>query len=374
MTPRERILAAIDREQIDKLPSDMWVTPEIMEALLAHFGIDPGEDAEQGALTFNGGKVPAGPKAILKLWDELNVDGILNVAPPYIGPELEERNGIFYNEWGFGYEKQRYGSGTYLEQVSYPMAELETIDDLKRYPWPDPDWYDYDALSGLIERCGGRAVNVGYTAVFFFHNLLRGLEQSLVDTVAYPELTGCLVERVSDFFHEYHSRCFEAAGHYIDTTQVTDDFGSQHGLLIGPDVFREFYKAPMQKAIDLAKRYGIKVFHHDDGDMRGLLPELVEMGIDVLNPIQYKCGDWDLGALKAEYGDRVCFHSGVDNQDVLPFGSPEEVKAEVKKLVDTLASDGTGYIVCSSHNIQPNTPVENVVALYEAAYEYGGGD
>lgn len=373
MTPRERVLAAINHERVDKLPSDMWVTPEIMEALLAHFGIDAGEDRDDGAVTFNGGKVPASPKAMLALWDELDVDGILNVAPPYIGPELEERNGILYNEWGFGYEKQRYGSGTYLEQVSYPMAELETIDDLKRYPWPDPDWYDYEALRGLIERCEGRAVNVGYTAVFYFHNLLRGLEQSLIDTVACPDLTRYLVGRVSDFFHEYHSRCFEAAADLIDTTQVTDDFGSQHGLLIGPDVFRAYYKAPMQRAMDLAKRHGIKVFHHDDGDLRGLLPDLVEMGIDVLNPIQYKCGDWDLAALKAEYGDRICFHSGVDNQDVLPFGSPEDVKAEVKKLVDTLGRDGTGYIVCSSHNIQPNTPVENVLALYEAAREYGAG-
>ena len=373
MTPRERVLGAINHEKIDKLPSDMWVTPEVMEALLDHFGIDPGDDADQGIVTFNGGKVPASPKAILALWDELHVDGILNVAPPYIGPEHEERNGILYNEWGFGYEKQRYGSGTYLEQVSYPMAELETIDDLKRYPWPDPDWYDYEALPGLIERCGGRVVNVGYTAVFYFHNLLRGLEQSLIDTVAYPDLTRYLVGRVSDFFHEYHSRCVEAAGDFIDTTQVTDDFGSQHGFLISPDVFHEFYQDPMQKAMDLAKRYGIKVFHHDDGDLRGLLPDLVKMGIDVLNPIQYKCGNWDLRALKAEYGDRVCFHSGVDNQDVLPFGSPDDVKAEVKKLVETLGGDGTGYIVCPSHNIQPNTPVENVVALYEAANEYGWG-
>lgn len=373
MTPRERILAAIDHREVDKLPSDMWVTPEIMDALLDHFGIDPGEDAEEGAVTFNGGKVPADPKAILALWDELNIDGILNVAPPYIGPGLEERNGILYNEWGFGYERQRYRSGSYLEQVSYPMAELETLDDLKAYRWPDPDWYDYDALPRLIERCEGRAVNVGYTAVFYYHNLLRGLEQSLIDTVADPEFTGYLVGRVSDFFHEYHTRCFEAAADSIDTTQVTDDFGSQHGLLISPGVFREFYQAPMQRAMNLAKAHGIRVFHHDDGDMRGLLPDLVEMGIDILNPIQYKCGDWDLNALKDEYGDRVCFHSGVDNQDVLPFGSPEDVKAEVKKLVDILGNDGTGYIVCPSHNIQPNTPVENVVALYEAAYEYGLG-
>lgn len=371
MEPRERIRAAINHEKVDKLPSDMWVTPEIMEALLSHFKIDKNDNGIGKSIFFNGGLVPAGPKAVLTLWDKLHIDGIFNVSPPYKGPEYREEAGILYNEWGFGYKTQQYRTGKYVEQVSYPMADLETIDELKAYPWPDPDWYDYDALPELIDRCEGRAISVGYAAVFYYHNLLRGLEQSLIDTVADPEFTHYLIGRVSDFFQEYHRRCFEAAGDRIDTTQVTDDFGSQHGLLISPKVFREFYKKPMQKAIDLAKNYDIKVFHHDDGDMRDLLPELVEMGIDILNPIQYKCGMWDLDALKEEYGEKVCFHSGVDNQDVLPFGSPDDVREEVRMLVDTLGKDGTGYIICSSHNIQPNTPVENIIALYEAAYEFG---
>ena len=104
--------------------------------------------------------------------------------------------------------------------------------------------------------------------------------------------------------------------------------------------------------------------------MRPLLPALVEMGIDVLNPLQWRCGDWDLAALKAEFGGRICFHGGVDNQHTLPHGTPDEVKAEVKRLIGTLASDGTGFIIAPCHNIQPNTPVENIVAMYEAAGEY----
>jgi uroporphyrinogen decarboxylase len=113
------------------------------------------------------------------------------------------------------------------------------------------------------------------------------------------------------------------------------------------------------------------VFHHDDGDCRTLLPALVEMGIDVLNPIQWRCGDWDLRALKRDYGGHFCFHSAVDNQQTLPFGSPDDIRAEVRMLVETLGSDGTGFIIAPCHNLQANTSVENIVALYEAAREFG---
>ncbi|MCL5994629.1 MAG: hypothetical protein M1546_01070, partial [Chloroflexi bacterium] len=166
-------------------------------------------------------------------------------------------------------------------------------------------------------------------------------------------------------------RCFEVGHGFIDITHVTDDFGSQSGLLISPKTFDKFYRAPMLRAIDLAKLYGIAVFHHDDGDIRQLLPTLVDMGVDVLNPIQWRSGYWDLAKLKSEFGDRLCFHGGVDNQKTLPWGTPDDVRTEVKHLISTLASDHTGFVVAPCHNIQANTPPDNIIALYEAAHEYG---
>jgi uroporphyrinogen decarboxylase len=180
-------------------------------------------------------------------------------------------------------------------------------------------------------------------------------------------MTRFLVKKMSDFFNEYHTRCFEATRGLVDTTQVTDDFGSQAGLLISPKIFDTFYRAGMQRAIDLAHSYGLLVFHHDDGDCRKLLPRLVEMGIDLLNPIQWRCGDWDLADLKARYGASLCFHSAVDNQQTLPFGTPEDVRKEVRMLIQTLGSDHTGFIVGPCHNLQPVSPVENIFALYEEA-------
>lgn len=371
MNHRERILAAIRHEPLDRIPTDIWATPEIQEKLFAHFGIPIGRDSPASGVSLLGGRLARSVEATLELFERLNIDGILNIAPPYIGPRPLVGTEYWENEWGMGFRRQAYGTGSYDEQVHYPLAQAETIADLEAYRWPDPDWYDYAALPRLAAQCGGRAICCGYTAIFYYHNLLRGLELSLMDPILRPEFTHYLIQRLSDFFTEYHRRCYEAGRGYIDITQVTDDFGSQHGLLISPTIFETFYRAPIQRAIDLAKSYGILVFHHDDGDMRPLLPTLVEMGIEILNPIQWRCGDWDLAALKAAYGQRLCFHGGVDNQQTLPFGTPADVRAEVKHLIDTLASDKTGFILAPCHNLQPVTPVENVIALYEAVCEFG---
>jgi uroporphyrinogen decarboxylase len=271
------------------------------------------------------------------------------------------------NEWGMGFRRVGSDTGVYWELVEHPLAQASTIADLRAYPWPDPDWYDYSILPDFVARCGGRAICCGYTAPFYFHNRLRGLELSMMDPLLNPELAHYLIERTQDFFLEYHRRCFEALGKQADMTQVTDDFGAQKGLLISPGLFETFYRPALQKAIDLAQSFGLIVFHHDDGDLRPLLPALVEMGIQVLNPLQWRCGDWDLADLKARYGKKVCFHGGMDNQHTLPFGTPEEVRQEVSWLVEKLASDGTGFILAPCHNLQANTPVENILAMYQAA-------
>ncbi len=349
MTRRERVLAAIHRQPVDRLPTDMWATDEVTQKLYAHLGVDNRLD----------------------LYDRLGIDGIFGIGPEYIGPPPLKGDDYWEDPWHMGYRKQVYATGTYGEQVYFPLAAAETIDDLKAFPWPSPDWYDYSVIPQRAAEYPQRAIMCGYTAVFYWHNKLRGLELSLMDVLLRPEFTQYLLTRISDFFSEYHRRCFEAGRGVIDITQVTDDFGSQHGLLISPRIFDEFYRAPVQRGIDLARSHGITVFHHDDGDLRPLLPTLADMGIEILNPIQWRCGDWDLAALKAEFGRRICFHGGVDNQETLPFGSVDDVHAEVKRLVETLGSDRTGFIIAPCHNLQANTSVENIIAMYEAAREFG---
>ncbi len=352
MNHRERILAAICHQPVDRIPTDIWATDEVWSALRHYCRVENN----------------------LEVYNALDIDGIIGITPPYIGPPLKVEGSYHENEWGMGFRSQQYATGAYDEQVYHPLAEAQTLDDLERYNWPSPDWYNYDALPGLAQRTGDRAVECGYTALFYYHNLLRGLEQSLLDPFDKPDFTHYLILKLSDFFTEYHRRCFEATRGLIDTTQVTDDWGSQHGLLASQRVFEEFYRAPMQRAINLAESYGIHVFHHDDGDMRRLLPVLVEMGIDILNPVQWRCGDWDLPAIKKRFGQQLCFHSAVDNQQTLPFGTPEEVRQQVRWLIDVLGSDGTGLIIGPCHNLQSVTPLDNILALYRTAQQYRSGD
>ena len=345
MNHRERILAAMRHEPVDRLPTDIWATGEVWEKLRTALGVSDN----------------------LAVYDRLDIDGIMGIAPPYIGPPCPTIDGVRYDEWGMGYRQQAYGAGSYDEQIVFPLQHATTIEEFEAFPWPSADWYDYAKLPELAQKYAGRSVQVGYTAIFYWHNRLRGLEQSLVDALEYPQMTRFLIQKVSDFFHQYHTRCFEATRGLVDTTQVTDDFGAQAGLMISPKIFDTFYRPGMQRAIDLAHSYGLLVFHHDDGDCRKLLPRLVEMGIDLLNPIQWRCGDWDLVDLKARYGAKLCFHSAVDNQQTLPFGTPDEVRKEVRMLIETLGSDRTGFIVGPCHNLQPVSPLENIFALYEEA-------
>ncbi|MGQ9555881.1 MAG: uroporphyrinogen decarboxylase family protein [Anaerolineae bacterium] len=347
MTHRQRVLAAIEQRPVDRLPTDMWATPEIAAQLQQHFGC----------------------RDLLQVWDCMDVDGIASIGPDYVGPKLPDLGpDRKVDEWGMTYRWQQYESGSYWEQVGYPLAEAETIADIDAFPWPRPQWYDYSIMRDKAREAGERAIMYGYTAIFYFHNKLRGLELSLMDLILRPHFARHLIRRIADTFFELHEPGFQAGRGAIDIAQVTDDFGSQHGLLISRSMINDFYRPWMERAIKQAKSYGLKVFHHDDGAIREIIPDLLEMGIDVLNPIQWRCPGMEQAGLTRDFGGRVCFHGGVDNQRTLPFGSREDVQAEVAYNLSTLGSRGTGYILAPCHNIQPNTPIENIIAMYEAAH------
>ncbi len=350
MNARERMLAAINHEKMDRVPTDIWATGEVWAKLKAHFG----DDTDFFAM--------------------FHIDGVGGASPQWVGPErpaMPEGESVDYT-WGYKSRRVQYDTGEYYEQFFWPLAAATSIDDLERNEWPSADWFDFSAMPATLRAQHDRvATNCGYMAPFFFHNLTRGLETSLMDPYDDAEFTHYLLGRISDFFYEYHLRMFETCEGLIDIAQVTDDLGSQTGPLISLDTFREFYKPHVQRMIDLCKSFGIKVFHHDDGAMRTFLPDLVAMGIDILNPVQHNCPGMEMDGLKADFGGNICFHGGVDNQEILPFGTPDDVRAEVRRCIDALASDGTGYILAPCHNLQAVTPVENIVAMYDEAWHYG---
>ncbi len=341
----ERMMAAIDRQPVDRFPADIWCVPEVRDRLLAYCGTDDWT----------------------RVLDALEIDGIISIAPPYLGPVRRDLpDELRQDEWGFVTRRQEYATGVYWEQVGYPLADAQTIDDIRAYAWPDLDAYDYSALPDLCAENAGRVIRIGYTAIFYWHNKLRGLEQSLMDLALRPEFSRYLIQRIADFFFEYHRRCYEAAGRAMQLTQVTDDFGSQTGLLISRRMIEEYYRGWIERAIDQAHAFGLRVMHHDDGAILSIIPDLIAMGIDILNPIQWRCKGMDRAEIGQRFGSRVCFHGGVDNQYTLPFGSADDVRAEVATNLRTLGAQGTGYIIAPCHNIQANTSLENILAMYQA--------
>ncbi len=349
MTSRERVLTAIDLGTPDRVPLDVSATAEVWEKLQRHFGTDDNQVVRE----------------------RLHIDGFASCAPEYIGPAIPQySDGTVENFWGMRKKPMQYDTGIYMEQYYYPLAHVKTVAELDECRWPSPDWFDFSTIRQQCEENRDRAIMAGDTAPFYHHNLLRGLEQSLVDLAAEPELSHAVIGRICEFFYGFAERLFEAAGGLLDVSQLTDDFGTQIGLMISVEMFDEYFLAHYKRFAKLFRHYGIRIFHHDDGAMWDLIPRMIDLGVAVLNPVQYKCGPIDPGWLKETYGDRLCFHGGVDNQEVLPFGSVEDVVAETRKCLGTLGKGG-GYILAPCHNIQAVTPVENILAMYETAYNEG---
>jgi uroporphyrinogen decarboxylase len=199
---------------------------------------------------------------------------------------------------------------------------------------------------------------------------LRGMARILEDLTWNPEIAEYLFQRIASFYLEYARRICDAAGDGIDIFMTGDDFGMQNGLLMSPEMWRRFLRPGFRALLNLAKEHGYKTAHHSCGSIRPIIPDMIKDGLDILNPIQPNVNDMDLAELKADFGDRVCFHGSISIQRTLPFGTVKDVQAEVRNRFETLGPGG-GFIFCTAHNIQVDTPLENVEALFKAYQEFG---
>jgi len=260
------------------------------------------------------------------------------------------------------------GLGTYEEPATNPLARAETAADVERFDWPDPALFEMEGMRAKCAGWQGYPILGGCFEPFYVYCGLRGMEQALTDLVLNPAVVEAALERIYFFHESVIRRTLEAAKGLIDFIYVAEDLGTQDALLMSPAAFRRFLKPWMRRMIELAYSFGAKVMHHDDGAIRTLLPELIETGIDVLNPIQWRCKGMGREELARDFGKLVIFHGAVDNQQTLPFGTPEDVKREVEQNI-RIFSKGKGYVVAPCHNIQPNTPTANILAMYEAVHE-----
>lgn len=368
MSPKERWLAVLQREKPDRVPMDYWSTPEFSAKLIKHLGFSrKSEQQLVEELRFPAGGPDSAPEVLLKALKSLHVDFVKSVGPSYAGPELPPNTDMF----GCTYRDVDYGTGVYSEVVNHPLAQYDTIDAVEaNYRWPNPDWMDYSAIAQNVAGWEDYPVRGGGSEPFMTYKDLRGDAQAMMDLVERPEYVEYCLGKLFDLAYQNTLRVYESIPGRVNITYVAEDMGGQDNLMISKKHIRRFLLPGMKRMIDLAHQGGAFVFHHNDGNCRAILPDMIELGIDVLNPIQWRSKRMDREGLKADFGDKLIFHGAVDNQFTLPFGTVNEVRQEVIDNLKILGSGG-GYIIAPCHNIQPVSPPENIVALYQAGYENG---
>jgi len=247
-----------------------------------------------------------------------------------------------------------------------PLAQLQSIGELDGWPWPGPELWDFSGIASDLQTHRDRATWGRSRGVFEICCLLRGMDQFMIDLALDPGFAAALLDRVADGLLELARQTLAAGGGAYAFYEYNDDIGSQRTLMMSPRMWREFIKPRMASFCTLIHAFGAKVRYHSCGSIRPVIPDLIEIGVDILNPIQPLARDMEPVSLKAEFGDHLCFDGGIDTQHLLPAGTPGEVRAEVRRMIDNVGRNG-GYILAGSHTLQADVPVANLVALVEEA-------
>jgi len=348
MTSRQRWLAVLNRQRPDRIPMDYWATPEVTERLIKELNCDDEYD----------------------LCRKLHIDRPFVLSPRYVGPALREG----YDVFGVKHRRISYAddAGVYDEVETCPLAHFETVEQIEQnYTWPEPDWWDYSEIPAQVDHHRDDVIKATGSEPFLRYCKLRGLEQGFADLIDNPEIVHYCLDKLFDLAYEDTRRIIEQARGNVHVVSVSEDLGSQESLLFSPAQIEEFLVPRMKRMMDLVHSAGAFVFYHSDGAVRPIIPRMIELGIDILNPIQWRCKGMQREQLKRDFGDKVVLHGAVDNQKTIPFGTAKDVRDEVVYNIEVLGAGG-GYILGPCHNIQPITPTENILALYRTGYEAGG--
>ena len=345
MTPRERIMATVNRLPVDRRPVDLWCTPEVLDTLRAYTGV---EDE-------------------LAVYNKLGLDKIVWIFPGYNGRYFDPNDSGEITPWGVPTRMVKAGLATYQEYINPPIADYMEPSELESYPsWPDPDLFDYEGAKALARKARSwDFATVGpWISHFEIYCQMRGLENALMDTIACPEFLDATIERIDAIQTVMLERVLKELNDDLDIIFISDDMGMQNNMLISLESWQTFFRPRLKNWCDLIHSYGKKVLYHTDGTVLPLIPGLIECGIDILNPIQHVCPGMDTAVLKERFGKDLIFHGGIENQRILPMGTADEVREETSHCLETLGKGG-GYICCSCHNAQAGTPVENILAMIE---------
>lgn len=344
MISKDRVLAAFNHEKPDRVP--MWC----------------GASEEFWAKA----------KKELKLDDEALrirfMDDFRRVFAEYTGPKFPLSEGAA-SRTVFGVERHGLGYG---QPINHPLANA-TLREIHDYPWPDPKWMDVSKIKAAALAYNGDYAILGGDWSPFWHDAidLFGMENLYMKMYDEPELVDAVMKHMVDYYAEVSQRIFDAAGDVIDVFFIGNDLGSQTGPLLGPELFEQFLLPHLRRLIDLGHSYKLKVQMHCCGGVAPLIPLLIDAGLDGLHAVQCSCRGMDLSELKQRFGKKLLFNGGIDSHHVLIDGRPRTVLEQTRKVLDIMMPGG-GYVAGASHDtILEETPVENVLAMFDTVREFG---
>lgn len=354
MTHKERLLTAIHHEEPDRVPLCAWFTPEAEKTLLRHLGVESDQTETYQAA--------GGPLPILMEHDFL-ISWIGPCTSYYSNPAEE-----YTDEWGIGWKWfSNSAGGSYTEMVKHPLAD---ITDPSQFTLPDftrEDRYagvkrliaEYGSAYGIMAGCACTLLELAW--------YLRGMENVLMDLKYNKDFMHAYLDKLMGWIDEAGSRMVTLG---VDIIWIGDDFGMQDRMIMSPQVFQEFFKPRYERLFTKWKSINprVKIAFHSDGNIFPIIDDFIEIGLDILNPVQPK--SMDPAIVKERYGKNLTFWGTVDIQEVLPFGTPTDVANEVKLRLRTVGRGG-GLIIAPAHNIQPEVPLANILAFYETAKSYG---
>lgn len=351
MNHKERVFAALNHEQPDRVPIFYWGVPEFTGKIMSHFGFSDTD----------------------KMLESLDVD-FRWVEPTYIGPDIIQPGGEVKKDiWGVEYKLVGRGDLRYWDIMRCPLQGITDPSVLADYPWPTIDLFDFSSLNQQVEKYRDYAIMTapGYSSPGLFRIIQRliGREDFLNVMMSHPKFFRGLVEKVSEFYQSFIESFFAVTGNRVDFIRIADDFGAQSGLIISPETWNEVIRPVYEKFYEIPKNMGVKFYMHSCGGVRKLLPEFISVGAHVLDPIQTRAAGMSPEGLKKDFGSLITFCGALDEELLLRRSTPARVKAGVKELLDIMAPGG-GFILGPSHKLKVETPVENVIAMYEAAREW----
>jgi len=354
MQPKERVLATIANQPADRVPINYLANDGIDRRLKAHFGL-ASDDAE-GLLV------------------ALGVD-FRNLDAPYRGPKLHPdipERGIRVDDLGVHTRWIEHGSGGYWDFCEFPLQEADE-ETVARWPMPSPDEFDYSEIAAACRRFESYAISVGNAGVVDVINAngrLRGMEQALIDLVTDDPAGLLLADRRLNLQMEIIRRTIEAAKGGIDFVWMGEDLGTQIAPMISMEVYRRHLRPRHQKLIDLAKNYNLPVMMHSCGSSSWAYEDFIEMGVTVVDTLQPEAKNMSPASLKAAFGGRLAFHGCISTAGPVAYGSVSDVTTYCRDILEIMMPGG-GYCFAPTHSLQDNSPTGNVVAMYQAAHQYG---